>query len=195
MFERIRPILEKFLSPIAKKIDIDPNLVTISSLIIAALAAVSFTLNELILGGVLIFLSGLLDVLDGAVARSQNKTTKFGAFLDSTTDRFSDTLIIIGLIAGGYTTWIIGVLAIHSSLTVSYVRASAESKGIPCTVGIGERASRLLILIVGAFVAAYLGRMYMGIAILILVIIAYITVIQRIIHVWNWTNRTKTYED
>jgi len=194
MFERVRPFLEKFLSPIAKKIDLDPNLISISSLIIAALAAISFALNQLILGGALIFLSGLLDVFDGAVARSHNKATKFGAFLDSTVDRFSDAFIIIGLIAGGYTSWIIGVLAIHSSFSVSYVRANAESKGIPCTVGIGERATRLIILMIGAFVATYVGTMYMGIAILILVFVSYVTVVQRIIHVWNWTKRTKVYE-
>ncbi|MDR2967587.1 MAG: CDP-alcohol phosphatidyltransferase family protein [Methanobacteriaceae archaeon] len=191
MFERFRPLLEKVLSPIAKELDINPNIITIFSLIIAVIAAVSFALNSLIVGGVLLFLSGLLDVFDGAIARYHNKVTKFGAFLDSTTDRFSDTLIIIGLLAGGYTTWVLGVLAIHSSITVSYVRAIAESKGIPCTVGIGERATRLIILIVGAFIASYLGKMYMSIAILTLVFLAYITVIQRIVHVWNWTKKQK----
>jgi len=188
MFERFRPFLEKILNPIAKKLDIDPNYLTIFSLIIAVLAAVSFGMNELILGGVLIFFSGLLDVFDGAVARCNNRVTKFGGFLDSTTDRFSDAFIIIGVIVGGYTNWVIGVLAIHSSVIVSYVRASAESKGIPCTVGIGDRASRLIILMVGAFLAPCIGKMYMNIAILILVFVAYITVFQRIIHVWNWTN-------
>lgn len=191
MLERFRPLLEKILGPIAKELDINPNLITIFSLIIAAIAALSFALDHLILGGILIFLSGLLDVFDGAIARYHDKVTKFGAFLDSTTDRFSDALIIIGLIAGGYTTWIFGVLAIHSSVTVSYVRASAEAKGIPCTVGIGERATRLVILMVGAFLAAYIDRMYMGIAIWALVIVAYTTVFQRIIHVWNWTNNPK----
>ncbi|MCL2116537.1 MAG: CDP-alcohol phosphatidyltransferase family protein [Methanobrevibacter sp.] len=194
MFERLRPLVEKIFNPIAKELDINPNFITISSLIIAILAAVSFGFNNLILGGVLILLSGFLDVFDGIIARYHNKVTKFGAFLDSTTDRFSDALIIIGLIAGGYTNWIIGVLAIHSSITVSYVRAVAESRGIPCTVGIGERASRLIILIAGAFIATYMGNMYMSIAILVLVFVAYITVIQRIVHVWNWTKRTKTYE-
>jgi len=191
MLERFRPFLEKILDPVAKKLDINPNLVTVFSLIIAAIAAISFALGDLILGGVLILLSGLSDVLDGAIARSNNKVTRFGAFLDSTIDRFSDALIIIGLIAGGYTNWVIGVLAIHSSVTVSYVRSSAESKGIPCTVGIGERATRLIILIAGAFVAVYVDRMYMGIAILILVFVAYTTVLQRIVHVWNWTNNPK----
>jgi len=194
MFERFRQPLEKVLEPIAKELNIDPNLITIFSLIIAAIAAIFFALNDLILGGVLILLSGLLDVFDGAIARYHNKASKFGAFLDSTTDRFSDALIIIGLIVGGYTNWVIGILAIHSSITVSYVRAIAESKGIPCTIGIGERATRLIILIAGAFIATQIGPMYMGIAILILVFVAYITVFQRIIHVWNWTKRAKTQE-
>jgi len=194
MLERLRPLLEKILFPIAKRLDINPNLITIFSLILAIFAAISFTLHNLLIGGILIFLSGLLDVFDGTVARSNNKVTKFGAFLDSTTDRFSDAVIIIGLIAGGYTSWIIGLLAIHSSLTVSYVRASAESKGIPCNVGIGERATRLIILMIGAFIASYLGMYYMAIAILLLMFVAYSTVVQRIIHVWNWTNKPKIYE-
>lgn len=194
MLERFRPLLEKILNPIARELDIDPNLITIFSLIIAASAALSFALNNLVLGGVLIFLSGLLDVFDGAIARYHDKVTKFGAFLDSTMDRFSDAIIIIGLIAGGYTTWVFGVLAIHSSITVSYVRASAESKGIPCAVGIGERATRLIILMAGAFVAAYVDRMYMSIAILALIIISYTTVLHRIFHVWNWINKPKFNE-
>jgi len=192
MLERFRPLLEKILEPIAKELDINPNAVTIFSLIIATIAALSFALENLILGGVLIFLSGSLDVFDGAIARSNNRVTRFGAFLDSTIDRFSDAIIIIGLIVGGYTTDIIGILAIHSSVTVSYVRSNAESKGIPCAVGIGERATRLIILIAGAFVAAYVDRIYMSIAILILVFVAYTTVLQRIVHVWDWTNNPKS---
>ena len=194
MFERFRPLVEKILNPIAKELNIDPNLITVFSLIIASIAALSFALNHLIIGGVLILLSGLLDVFDGAIARYHNKTTKFGAFLDSTTDRFSDALIIIGLAAGGYTTWVLGALAIHSSVMVSYVRASAESKGIPCTIGIGERASRLIILMAGTFIATYIGEIYMSVAILILVFVAYTTVLQRIIHVWNWIQKPKNDE-
>ncbi len=189
MLERFRPVLKIILEPIAKRINIDPNIVTLCSPIIATISALSFSYGNLIFGGIFIFLSGLLDVFDGAIARYHQKTSRFGAFLDSTMDRFSDAIIIIGLILGGYTTWIMGILAIHSSLTVSYVRASAESKGIPCNVGIGERAVRLIILMIGAIMGTYIDRIYMSFAILILVFISYITVVQRIYYVWKFTKK------
>lgn len=187
MLERFRPLLKKILNPIAKKININPNLITILSPIIAVISALFFGLNNLALGGLILLIAGIFDVLDGAIARYHNKSSKFGGFLDSTMDRFSDGIVIIGLIYGGYATWIIGVLAIHSAIMVSYVRASAESKGISCNIGIGERAVRLLILIIGSIISAYLGDIYMKIAILVLVFISYITVFQRIYHVWKST--------
>jgi len=189
MLERFRPFLKKILSPIAEKFNVDPNIITLISLIFSIISAALFGGNNLFFGGIALFISGFLDVFDGTVARFHNKTSIRGAFLDSVSDRFSDAIVLIGLIAGGYTTWIIGVLAIHSSLSVSYVRASAESKGIPCTVGIGERAIRIIILIIGAFLGTYISSMYMVIAILILVFVSYITVGQRIWHVWNWRDK------
>ena len=76
-------------------------------------------------------------------------------YLDSTADRFGDAFIIIGIIYGGYVNWIFGILALHASLTVSYVRARAESEGIKCNVGIAERAERLVIIMIGAFLSYF----------------------------------------
>lgn len=189
MLERFRPLLKKILEPIAKQMNINPNIITVISPFIALISAVFFGTGNLVMGGLFILFSGVFDVFDGAIARYHNKTTDFGAFLDSTMDRFSDAIIIIGLIWGGYTTWFIGALAIHSAITVSYVRASAESKGIPCNVGIAERATRLIILVIGAFIAVILtNNIYMEWAIILMVILSYITVVQRIYHVWKLTS-------
>jgi len=196
MLERFRPKLKIILEPIAKRINVNPNVITIISPFIALISAIFFATQHLFFGGLFILISGIFDILDGAVARYNNKTSDFGAILDSTIDRFSDTIIIIGLIFGGYATWFIGVLAIHSAITVSYIRARAESKGIPCTVGIAERAVRLIILMLGVLIAVILNNsIYMNLTIILVVILSYITVFQRIYHVWKFTSqKEKNYK-
>lgn len=188
MLERFRPLLKKILEPFAKRININPNILTLISPLIAIISAIFFGTGNLLLGGIFILISGVFDVFDGAIARYHNKTSDFGAFLDSTMDRFSDAIIIIGIIWGGYTSWLLGILAIHSAITVSYVRARAEAKGIECNVGIAERATRLIILMVGAFIAWLFGSIFMNWTIIILIILSYITVAQRIYHVWKKTS-------
>ncbi|MDR0900637.1 MAG: CDP-alcohol phosphatidyltransferase family protein [Methanobrevibacter sp.] len=192
MLERFRPLLKRILEPIAKRININPNIITLISPIIAIISAIFFAKGNLLLGGIFILIAGIFDVLDGAIARYHNRSSNFGAFLDSTMDRFSDAILIFGIILGGFINWIWGVLAIHSAFTVSYVRASAESKGIPCNIGIAERAVRLIILTIGAIIASFAGAIWIEIAIVVLVILSYFTVIQRIYHVWRFSkNKSK----
>lgn len=126
MLNNLRPYLKKFIDPLARKINIKPNYLTIIGLLVALIAAYMFAIGSLLWGGIFIALSGFLDIIDGAVARNNNSTTKFGGFLDSTADRFSDAFIIIGIIYGGFVGWFFGILALHASLSVSYVRARAE---------------------------------------------------------------------
>jgi len=186
MLERFRPFLKKVLEPIAKRININPNIITLISPLIAVISAIFFGTGNLLMGGLFVLFSGMFDILDGAIARYHDKTSDFGAFLDSTMDRFADAIIIIGLIWGGYTSWFVGVLAIHSAMTVSYVRSRAESKGIPCNVGIAERATRLIILVVGVFIAVILDNsVYVNWTVILLVILSYMTVVQRILRVWK----------
>ena len=188
MLERFRPLLKKILEPFAKRININPNILTAISPLIAIISAIFFGTGNLLMGGIFILISGVFDVFDGAIARYHNKTSDFGAFLDSTMDRFSDAIIIIGIIWGGYTSWLLGILAIHSAITVSYVRARAEAKGIECNIGIAERATRLIILMAGAFIAWIFGSIFMNWTIIILVILSYITVVQRVYYVWKKTS-------
>ncbi|GAB6055801.1 archaetidylinositol phosphate synthase [Methanobacterium movens] len=155
----------------------------------AFLSAYSFAIGNLLLGGILIALSGFLDIVDGAVARNNSSITPFGGFLDSTVDRLSDALIIIGIVYGGFVNWIFGILALHASLTVSYVRARAEVEGIPCGVGIAERAERLVIIMSGAFLGVLFGPEVMLIAMLLVIVLGYMTVGQRIYHTWKQMNK------
>ncbi len=188
MLQSLRPLLTKILNPLARNLNINPNIVTVISPFVAVIAAYGFTNHLLILGTVAILFSGFLDVVDGAVARYHNKASKFGAFLDSTMDRFADAIIYIGIIFGGYCDWFVGILAIHSAICVSYVRARAESQGVDCNVGIAERAVRMIILMIGAVIGYFAGDIYFTYIIYILVVLSYFTVAQRILHVWRKLN-------
>ncbi len=190
MLNRLRPQVKMFLDPIAKRIRINPNILTILGLLVSFLSAYMFATHNLLIGGLLIAVSGFVDMLDGAVARNNYQTTKFGGVLDSTSDRFADAFILIGIIYGGYVNWIYGILALHASLTVSYVRARAESEGIECNVGIAERAERLVIIMAGAFLSYFTGIHILnmnplGIAVILIMILGYITIFQRVYHTWK----------
>ena len=97
MLQSLRPFLTKILNPIARNLNINPNIVTVISPFVAVVAAYGYAHHLLILGTIAILFSGLLDVIDGAVARYHNRSSKFGAFLDSTMDRFADAIIYIGI--------------------------------------------------------------------------------------------------
>lgn len=185
--DRLRPQTNKITNQIGEKIRLDPNIVTIIGLLISIFSGVLFASGNLAAGALFIIISGVCDLIDGAIARSQNRRTKFGGFLDSTCDRFADAAIIIGIIYSGYVDPILGALAIHASLTVSYVRSRAEQEGISCSVGIAERAERLMLIVLGSFLAAVFGGSHniMVITILLLTVLSYITVFQRIYHTLN----------
>ena len=173
----------------SSRLNINPNIVTIISPFLAIISAFFFASGNLIGGALFILLSGFLDVVDGAVARYHDRTSPFGAFLDSTMDRFADAIYFIGIIFGGYCHWLVGVLAIHSAITVSYVRARAESQGVECNIGIAERAVRMIILMLGAVIAAiFHSNIIFTYFIYLLVILSYFTVGQRIWHVWKELN-------
>ena len=158
--DKLRPQTNKFTNQIGEKIEIDPNIVTIIGLFISIFSGVLYASGNLAAGALFIILSGFCDMIDGAIARSHNRRTKFGGFLDSTCDRFADAAIIIGIIYSGFVDPILGALAIHASLTVSYVRSRAEQEGITCTVGIAERAVRMIILMIGALIGYFTQPIY-----------------------------------
>lgn len=186
MLNKVRPQLQRFINPLASKIGLHPNILTIIGLLVSLLAAYAFSQKNLLIGALLILLSGFFDVIDGAVARNNNTKSKFGGFLDSTSDRFADAFIIIGIVYGGYVNWFWGILALLASMSVSYVRARAEVEGIKCDVGIAERAERLFIILGGAFLGYFINpQFFMSMAILLVIILGYITVFQRIYHSWK----------
>ena len=186
MLNKLRPRFKIYIDPVAKKIHVNPNILTIIGLFIGILAAYLFAKGNLLGGGLLIALSGFFDIIDGAVARNQGSNSQFGSILDSTTDRLTDAFIITGIILGEFVTPFIGILAIIASFSVSYIRARMESEGVKGDVGIAERAERLVIIMIGAFLSYALGlNIIMEYTIILVVILGFFTVFQRIYHAWK----------
>jgi len=136
-------------------------------------------------GAVLFVVGSILDILDGALARAGGKTTPFGAFLDSTTDRVSEGFVL-GAVAlvlarqGNTVALAFTIAAIAGSFLVSYTRARAEALGLRGDVGIGSRAERVVVITAGLVLAPWGALQW---AIYLLAATAWVTVLQRVLHV------------
>ena len=164
-----------------------PNQVSILGIVLAVLSAITYwqwKLNSLllILAPLLMLASGLLDALDGALARLYGEATNFGGFFDSLLDRYADAVIICGIILGGLTEVSWGLAALMGSLLVSYARARAEAAGVKMeSVGLAERAERLVLLALASFLSfVWLDALSWGV--LVLAILTNLTVVQRAIY-------------
>ena len=130
-----------------------------------------------IIASIMLLISGFFDIVDGSVARVSKRSTSRGAFLDSNFDKISEALIFIGIAIGGLSSPILAMIALSTSILVSYIRARAESLGIELKgVGIGERAERLLILSICGFIPIS-GSIQWGI--IIIIILSSFSFIQR----------------
>ena len=153
MLNNLRESLKPYLQSIGRifaSTGISPNVWTVVGLIFAFVSSIVYGINfefSLILGGVILLISGFFDIVDGQVARYTNKITKSGGFLDSIFDKIAEVSIFFGILIGGYAEPYLVFLAITLSLLVSYTRAKADTLGIKLQgIGIGERAERLLVI-------------------------------------------------
>ncbi len=179
------------LSTALVKSRLKPNTLTWCALAISLIAAATIATNHLLIGGFLVLFSGLFDILDGALARLTGQATRFGALLDSTFDRISDAVLLLGVLAlyirsGSGTEIVIVFLALIVSLLTSYVRARAEGVGINCPVGLFTRTERVIILALGLLLNP-LYKYSLFIALLLLVVLGFVTVVQRLVYVWRQT--------
>ena len=176
--DSLRPTLEKIGKGFAST-GLSPNFWTAVGLAVAFLSAIVYALdiqNGLIIGGILLLISGFFDMVDGQVARVAGKTSKKGSYLDSMFDKIAEVAIFLGILVGGYAEPYLVMLAITLSLLVSYARAKSDAINVKLQgVGIGERAERLLVIAIIGIIG------YMEPAIIIVIIIAGITLIQRMI--------------
>ena len=182
MLNNLRDSLKPYLQNIGRvfaSTGVSPNVWTVVGLVLAFGASLIYGINfeySLILGGIILLVSGFFDIVDGQVARYTNKISKTGGFLDSVFDKIAEVAIFFGILIGGYTEPYLVFLAITLSLLVSYIRAKADAAQIKLQgIGIGERAERLLVIAIIGIIG------FMEIAVIIVIIIASITLIQRLV--------------
>ena len=145
---------KRLLEPLAKWLggrNTNPNWLTTLGFILSVLSAYEIAHGLLVVGGMLVLISGLFDTIDGAVARKTGRVTRFGAVYDSTIDRYSEVAVYFGLgifLIGRhfYFTSVAAVFAIGGSIMVSYIRARAETLGFKANVGLARRQERVVIL-------------------------------------------------
>lgn len=198
---KIKERLRGFLDPVVGLLDsigVTPTAMTVIGLLISFIGSIFLVRGSIRLAGLILLISGLCDALDGSIARRQNSTSIFGAFIDSTGDRISELLYFGAFIlyfhgegAWGSFMILLTLVALSGSLLTSYVRARAEGLGLECRVGWLERPERLVALIIGML----LGRILLTISLLFVAVMSVITVIQRIIHVRRLTAAQSTQEE
>ncbi len=203
---RLKEQFKRTFSPIARvvaKSRIPPNALTLLGPVISTIAAWMYVQQQLVLALLWLLFSGFIDALDGAVARAMGKTSVFGGILDSICDRYSDAIILFGVILGGWVFSFWGILAIVGSLLVSYARARAEAAGVTqLGVGIAERPERLIILMVVTLLQyltiislLFAPPIFFGIdnwiayGVVLVVILTHITVVQRTVAAYRVLSR------
>jgi len=165
-----------------------PNQVTVVGLGLTFLAAGLAAFGQLRWAGVVLIFAGTCDILDGALARSTRASYPYGAFLDSTLDRYSEGAVYLGLAAYFVTIdpplqeWLIlaTLAALAGSFLVSYVRARAQSLGFACKTGLFQRPERVVVTVIGLL----LGGWWLYGIVFLLAIVTNITALQRIREVW-----------
>jgi CDP-diacylglycerol--glycerol-3-phosphate 3-phosphatidyltransferase len=187
MKDRIKELGRRILNPIAvlfHRVGLTPDQVTFGGLLLSLAAGAALAAGRFPLATLLLLVGSLCDVLDGSLARLSGRSSRFGAFLDSTVDRYAEMAVFMGLglhFAATGDVFNVGLTfaAATGSLLVSYARARAEGLGLDCKVGLMERPERLVLLIIGA---AW-GPAGMRIVLWILAVLTHVTAVQRVLHV------------
>ncbi len=190
MLTKLKKSIQKWLTfeaVVFHRLGFTPNHVSILGLILAFLSALTYWQWEsypffLILAPLLMLTSGLLDALDGIIARIYGEASTFGGFFDSILDRYADAVILSGILLGGLTQMLWGLFALFGSLMVSYTRARAEAEGVKMeSIGLAERAERIVILSFASFLSfIWLDALNLGV--FLLAILTNLTVIQRAVY-------------
>ena len=151
LLKKYYSLVERLLEPMVR-CDVSPDAVSWLSVIISFAAGILYAYGNFFYGGIVLLLSGFLDTLDGTIARLKGQSTRFGALLDSTLDRYADFSVFAGLLIFYKHHWVffIIILSIIGSFMVSYVKARAESLGTTRVVGLMQRPERLLLMAAGS---------------------------------------------
>ena len=180
-------------SPVVKvleKTPVTPNMLTWFGSMIAVAAGVVIGLGHPFIAGFIVLFGGLFDMLDGALARRTDRITKFGGILDSTLDRVSESVILIGLLVmfaidQSTVGVIIAGITWLGSFMVSYIRSRAEAAGMDCQVGVFTRPERVIIISLGLLLSQF-EYVLIG-ALALVAVLSLVTASQRLLYVWQQT--------
>ena len=180
----LTPAIIRFLS----RTRITPNALTVFGFLVTLGAAALILTGNQFTAGFVVLVAGFFDMLDGSLARTTNRVTKFGGILDSTLDRISEAALMVSiLVVFGENGSILGIwitsIALVSSMMVSYIRSRAESAGIDCEVGIFTRPERIVVLTIGLLLSGLDNALLVTLGIISL--FSVITVVQRLLHTWK----------
>ena len=186
--EKARRAIHPLVTFLAR-LGLTPNMLTISGFFLNAVVGLVIALGQPQIAGVLLILTSGFDLLDGALAKATGKGSKFGAFLDSTMDRYSEAIVLLGLlwlsVQRGLTLDIYLIyIVVVGSLLVSYTRARAEGLGLECRVGLLGRPERIAVLCVGLIFN------WVTVALVVLAFFSHVTALQRMVHVRGSTRGT-----
>jgi len=196
---RLKEKFEGWVAPrvrILASAGLTPNALTLLGLaasLAAAFCYLNWRISDVLLpaAAALVLISGLLDALDGVLARAVGGASAFGGFLDSVADRYSDAVVLSAVVVAGLCDPVWGLAAVVGSIMVSYARARAEAAGVGmASVGLAERAERMLLLAAVTF-AAYFRLDILRWGVLLLAALSHLTVLQRAVHFLRETGRRK----
>src|SRR5262245_38997512 len=184
---RGKRILDSLVDWLAR-LRVKPNLLTLCGLFVNIFAAILFAKGLFLWAGLVVLFAGIFDMVDGEVARHTKRVTKFGAFFDSVIDRYSDVVLLLGLVV-----WYakldrilyvgVSTFVLIGSIMTSYTRARAESLISACKVGFLERPERIVLLIIGALFDKMAAVLW------VMAILSNWTVSQRIWYTWQESSR------
>lgn len=193
MLSHYKTPFQRLGDPVARALfraHVRPNHLTVVGLGVSILAAFALAQGRLRTGAVLLLLAGLFDFFDGSLARLANSVSAFGAFLDSVVDRYSDLVVLLGVVLYYHrvpdtTGVLVTMLTMVGTIMISYTKARAQSIGVPCEIGLMERPERLIVLIAGATFNVLTPAM------IVLAVLTNITALHRILY----TRRAAAQED
>lgn len=174
-----------FIGRFLGNLGLTPNMLTVIGLVLNAAVAAVIAWWDIRLGGAFLLVASAFDMLDGAVARATGKGSKFGGFLDSTLDRYSESIVYIGVLIyildtdDAKTGAILTLLATTGALLISYSRARAEAAGYNASVGLVARPERVILLAICLIIQQPMWALWA------LAILTHLTAITRILHVWR----------
>jgi CDP-diacylglycerol--glycerol-3-phosphate 3-phosphatidyltransferase len=208
-------VLDAIVRAVARSRFITPNILTFIGLLINVFCACLYGYGYFFEGGLVLLLANLFDMLDGSVARLQRRVTRFGAFFDSVIDRYSDTIVFVGIMVYyardtvAHSTLYVALtgIVLIGSVLISYSRARAEGLNIECKVGFLERPERVVLIIIGSLtevspatyeavasvspLAAQLLFNKMRAVMWIMAVLSHWTVIHRVYHTWREFHRVE----